>query len=127
MIRSKLTSRTSIVPTVLGPVRMQIDFAIRHLSLLIELWGFFAIFAGIVVVCGALIARFDRISFEDGLYLAAITAFTVGFGDVAPKSRSARLVTVVLAFAGLVLVGVLVAIAVHSLGLSSSNQDLTPP
>ena len=106
---------------------MQTDFAVRHVSLLVELWGFFAIFAGIVLVCGALIARFDRIPFEDALYLAVITAFTVGFGDLAPKSRLARLVTVVLAFAGLVLVGILVAVAVHSVGFISSNQDLAPP
>jgi hypothetical protein len=51
------------------------------------------------------------------LVIAFITAFTVGFGDVAPQSRGARVVTVLLALFGVLLVGVAVAVAVHALDI----------
>jgi voltage-gated potassium channel len=54
---------------------------------------------------------------EDAIYFAFITAFTVGFGDVAPRSRGARVVTVFLAFFGLIVAGVAVAVAVHALDI----------
>jgi voltage-gated potassium channel len=50
--------------------------------------------------------------------LAFITALTVGFGDVAPRSRGARVVSVILAFLGLILVGILVAVSVHALDIA---------
>ena len=61
------------------------------------------------------IARLDRIPFHEGVYFAFITAFTVGLGDITPKSHATRVITVVLAFFGLVLAGILVGIAVQAL------------
>ena len=91
------------------------EFVTAHARLLGELAGVLVIIAVAIVVARAVIARFDRVPLEQALYLAFITAFTVGFGDVAPSSRGARVVTVILAFLGLILVGVLVAIAAHAL------------
>jgi voltage-gated potassium channel len=93
------------------------EFVAVHAGLLSEFSGVLLIIAVIIVVAGVAIARFDRRPVEEAVYLAFITAFTVGFGDIAPKSRGARAVTVVLAFLGLILVGILVAVAVHSLGI----------
>ena len=93
------------------------EFVTAHAGLLGELAGVLLIFACVVVVAGALIAYFDRAPLEDAIYFAFITAFTVGFGDIAPRSRGARAVSVILAFLGLILVGVLVAVAVHALDI----------
>jgi hypothetical protein len=93
------------------------DFVTAHLFLLSELSGLLVIVAVVIVMAAVVIARFDRISLEEAMYLALITAFTVGFGDVAPRSRGARAACVVLAFLGLILVGVLVAVAVHALNI----------
>ena len=70
-----------------------------------------------VIIAAVVIARFDRIAFEEALYMAFITAFTVGFGDLTPRSRGARVVCIVLAFLGLILVGILVAVAGHALDI----------
>jgi hypothetical protein len=56
------------------------DFVTAHLFLLSELSGLLVIVA--VVIAAVAIARFDRISLEEAMYLTLITAFTVGFGDV---------------------------------------------
>jgi voltage-gated potassium channel len=93
-------------------------FFAAHLGLLYELSGAFAAFGLVIVVAGVLVSRFDKIPVGDAIYFAFITAFTVGFGDVAPKSHGARVVAVVLSFLGLILLGILVAVAVHSLDLA---------
>lgn len=97
-----------------------------HVGLLGELAGVLAFITVVIVVSGVMIARFDRVSLEEAIYFAFITAFTVGFGDVAPRSRGARVVSVLLAFMGLILVGVFVAVAVHALdiALKSVAQEL---
>ena len=94
------------------------DFFAAHLGLLYEFSGALAAFMLAIVVAGVLVSRFDKLPLGDAIYFAFITAFTVGFGDVTPKSRGARVVTIVLSFMGLILVGIVVAVAVHSLDLA---------
>lgn len=94
------------------------QFLSAHAELLYEVAGALLVFGVVIVIAGILISRFDRVSLEEAIYFAFITAFTVGFGDVAPKSRGARVVTVVLAFVGLILVGIVVAVAVHALDIA---------
>ena len=107
------------------------EYLAAHLELLYELSGVILILFGVIAVSGALISRFDRLSLEDAIYFAFITAFTVGFGDVAPRSRGARVVTVFLAFFGLIVVGIAVAVAVHALDIAVAadgvKQPLPPP
>jgi voltage-gated potassium channel len=91
------------------------EFLAAHVGLLAEFAGVLGAIAVVIVVAAGVIARFDRVPLEDAIYFAFITAFTVGFGDVAPRSRGARAVSVILAFLGLILVGIVVAIAVHAL------------
>lgn len=93
------------------------EFIAAHLGLLYELSGVILLLVAVIAFSGALISRFDRIPLEDAIYFAFITAFTVGFGDLAPRSRGARVVAVILALFGLILVGIFVAVAVHALGI----------
>jgi len=93
-------------------------FIAAHLGLLYELSGALAAFVLVIVVAGVLVSRFDKLPIGDAIYFAFITAFTVGFGDLTPKSHGARVVTIVLSFMGLILVGIVVAVAVHSLDLA---------
>ena len=90
-------------------------FLTSHFALLYELGGVFIVFTSIIVVSGVLISRFDKIKLEDAIYFSFITALAVGFGDIAPKSRSARIVTIILAFLGLLLLGIAIAVAIHAL------------
>jgi voltage-gated potassium channel len=94
---------------------MIVEFFGRHLSLVYEMSGVFGALGAMIFVGGLLIAYFDRVSLEDAIYFAFITAFTVGIGDLAPKSRGARIITVLLSAMGLLLMGIAVAIAVHAL------------
>ena len=97
------------------------EFVTAHVALMAELAGLMAIVAAVIVIAGVAIARFDRVPLEEAIYFAFITAFTVGFGDIAPKSRGARAVSVLLAFLGLILVGIFVAVATHALGIALTS------
>lgn len=105
-------------------VEMFQEFVTAHAVLLYELSGVFVVLAAVIYLAGVLISRFDAVPLEDAIYFAFITAFTVGLGDVAPKSRGARIVTVVLAFFGLILVGVAIAVAVHALDIVLKTRIL---
>jgi len=94
------------------------DFFAAHLGLLYELSGAFVVLILVIAVSGVLISRFDKIPLQDAIYFSFLTALTVGLGDITQKTRGARIVTVVLAFLGLVLVGIAVAVAVHALDLA---------
>ena len=94
------------------------EFLTTHIEIAYEFAVIFLIISLVIFVGGYLISRFDNVQLEEAVYFAFITAFTVGLGDIAPRSRVARIVTVLLAFLGLLLMGMLVAIAVHALDIA---------
>jgi voltage-gated potassium channel len=100
------------------------EFIAAHFMLFYELVGVFLVFLLVIVIFGAIFAVFDRVPLGDAIYFAFITAFTIGFGDVTPKSTGGRVVTIVLAFMGVILVGVAVAVSVHALDIVLRGHDL---
>ncbi len=94
------------------------EFLTAHIGIAYEFASIFLIFSLVIFIGGYLISLFDNVPIEEGVYFAFITAFTVGLGDITPQSRGARIITVLLSFLGIVLVGVLVAIAVHALDIA---------
>jgi voltage-gated potassium channel len=54
----------------------------------------------------------------DAIYWAFITATTVGYGDVRPKNRFSRCVSVLIALVGVTFTGLIVALAINAATLS---------
>lgn len=111
---------------------MALDFLFAHANLLVELGALIVGLILIVVLSGLLIARLDGLSAEDGIYFAFVTALTVGFGDFVPRSRGARLLSILLAIIGIVIFGIIVSVTVHALDIAidaspaSGNAATTP-
>ena len=94
---------------------MVLDFVLSHVALFYELvWVIVALFL-IIFIGGVLISRFDKMPLAEAIYCAFSTAFKAGFGNLTPKSHGGRIIAICLAFLGIVLVGIFVAIAVKSL------------
>jgi voltage-gated potassium channel len=79
----------------------------------------------VLLTLGALIAAMGQVvgkaegwSRFESLYWSFITATTVGYGDIRPIKRGSRVVAVLIAFLGLVLTGILIAVAVHAATLA---------
>lgn len=56
-------------------------------------------------------ARVEGLDIGRSLYFAAITGFTVGYGDITPATTAGRAIAVGLSLIGVVFVGIIVAIA----------------
>ncbi|MCG8564946.1 MAG: potassium channel family protein [Desulfobacterales bacterium] len=80
---------------------------------------------GIIIVLGQVVGRMEGWSWFDSLYWTFITALTVGYGDIRPMGRRARVLTVVLAWLGLILSGLFVAIAVETSSIAL-KQHMDP-
>lgn len=97
---------------------MVLNFVLLHLTLFYEL-GLVIIFLFLFIfIAGILISRFDRMPLEDAIYCAFSTAFKAGFGNLTPKSRGGKIIALCIAFLGIVLAGVFVAIAVKALDIA---------
>ncbi|MEN8199134.1 MAG: potassium channel family protein [Thermodesulfobacteriota bacterium] len=67
-----------------------------------------------IVLLGQLAGRKESWSRFDSLYWSFITATTVGYGDIRPLERSSRILSIIIAFFGLILTGIIVALALHA-------------
>ena len=78
-----------------------------------------------VTLLGQVVGKKEGWSRFDSFYWSFITATTVGYGDVRPTKRMARILAIVIALVGLLLTGILVAVAVHSASVALAAHDAT--
>jgi hypothetical protein len=59
---------------------------------------------------------------SDSLYFAFVTGLTIGYGDLVPKLLASRVLAIVIGISGIVLTGLIAAIAVRAF-LVATGQD----
>jgi voltage-gated potassium channel len=79
--------------------------------------------AAVIAVLGQVVGKKERWSRFESFYWSFITATTVGYGDVRPTKRVPRILAIVIALVGLMLTGILVAVAVHSATVALAAHD----
>jgi voltage-gated potassium channel len=77
----------------------------------------------IIVLLGQIVGRHESWKPFDAAYWSFITATTVGYGDMRPVSRSSRILSVLIAMTGLILSGIVVAIALNAATISFNQLD----
>ena len=63
----------------------------------------------------AAIAYLENMPFDDALYFSFITGLTIGYGDIAPATGAGRILAVLTGLVGVLITGLVVAIAVYAL------------
>lgn len=69
----------------------------------------------VLVADAAAIAYFEKMSFADALYFTFVTGLTIGYGDIAPVTPIGRVVAILTGIQGLIITGIIVAVAVYAL------------
>ena len=69
----------------------------------------------LIVANGCVIARLEHIKLADSLYFAFVTAFTIGYGDLAPVTAGGRVFSLLTGLFGLIFTGLIIAIATRAL------------
>lgn len=67
---------------------------------------------------GLAIGRIEGWQRFDAVYHAFINATTVGYGDFQPTHKTSKILSIICAFTGLLLSGIVVAAAVHAIQVS---------
>ncbi len=68
----------------------------------------------VIIGLGLVVARVESWSRFDAIYWAFITATTVGYGDIKPARKISKSLSLIIAYSGLLLAGVSVAIALEA-------------
>jgi len=89
-------------------------------------WPILSGLIGVMIVLGLIIGYIERWSLQESLYFAFVTGLTIGYGDIAPKLLLTRVLAIVIGVCGVLLTGLVAAIAVKALTLTrSQRQDET--
>ena len=81
--------------------------------------------AAVVTLLGQVAGKKEGWSPFDSFYWSFITATTVGYGDMRPTKKSAKILAIAIALAGLTFTGILVAVAVHAGAGALAVHDAT--
>jgi uncharacterized BrkB/YihY/UPF0761 family membrane protein len=68
----------------------------------------------IIVMLGQLVGRIERWHHFDALYWSFITATTVGYGDFYPLKKISRILSVLIAFVGVMFTGIVIAVTLNA-------------
>lgn len=79
----------------------------------------------VVLSASAIYTIVEEVSYPDGLWWAVVTATTVGYGDISPKTVGMRLVAVTVMFTGIVTAAIVtagLAARIVSTKLAAANE-----
>ncbi|OMH39150.1 potassium channel family protein [Motiliproteus sp. MSK22-1] len=67
-----------------------------------------------VLILGQVVGRIEGWTKFDAFYWSFITALTVGYGDIRPLRKISKVVSIAIAFIGIMFTGIIVAITVST-------------
>ncbi len=106
----------------LSGIRSSIRFFGHVLSLIKFIWPVFSMLIILILSLGLITGIREGWTIWDSFYYAFITAFTIGYGDLAPTYPLTKALAVVIGLVGFLFTGILVAIAVESIRFTITGK-----
>ena len=105
------------------PRAMRREFVHGLLHGLRVVWPILSGLLAAIVGLGLTVGFIEGWSVSDSIYFAFVSGLTIGYGDLAPKTFVTRLLAIGIGICGVLLTGLVAAIAVRALSAASSGKD----
>lgn len=79
---------------------------------------------GLILGLGILVGLREGWSILDSVYFSFITGLTIGYGDLAPKSTLGRMLAILIGVYGIILTGLIAAVAVRAMSNVHDTTDI---
>ncbi|SFM04163.1 potassium channel family protein [Variovorax sp. OV329] len=86
-------------------------------------WPVISALLVLMALLGLAVGHLEGWPWSDSLYFSFVTGLTVGYGDLAPKLAWARGLAMVIGLSGIVLTGIVVAVAVEALRVALDSEQ----
>ncbi len=98
-------------------------FLAKLLSGLRLVWPILSGLLGVIISLGVVVGLREGWSVHESIYFAFISGLTIGYGDLAPKSLIGRALAIAIGICGVLLTGLVAAIAVRALGATPDDDE----
>ena len=71
-----------------------------------------------IIALGQIAGRLEKWKVFDALYWSFVTATTLGYGDFAPKKKISKVLSIFIAFIGLMFTGIIIAVTLNTASVS---------
>ena len=85
-------------------------------------WPILSVLLGLMVALGIVIGWREGWTLLDAVYFAFVSGLTIGYGDLVPKQPLSRVLAIGIGLTGVLMVGLIVAIAVRALDSVTTRQ-----
>ncbi len=89
-------------------------------------WPIFSILLTMIIVLGLVISHLEGWGAFDGIYFAFVTGLTIGYGDLAPKLASSRVLAIVLGFHGVLMTAIFAAVSIRAIEATAEAAQSEP-
>ncbi len=86
-------------------------------------WPVLSAVLALIVVLGIVVGLREGWSLQESIYFSFITGLTIGYGDLAPKTLLARVLAVLIGMCGVILTGLVAAVAVKAITAAHGTSD----
>lgn len=86
-------------------------------------WPVMSVLLAAKAALGVIVAAVEGWTVGQGVYFAFVTGLTIGYGDFAPRHPLTQILAVAIGFLGIVLMGLVSALAVKAFQVSSEPQQ----
>ena len=108
---------------------MRRNFLLGLVKGLKVVWPILSVLVGVMLLMGFAIGQIEGWGLGDSAYFAFVSGLTIGYGDLVPKGPLSRILAVCIGFHGIILTGMVAAVAVRALeevATAGPDQEARP-